>query len=151
MYSVQPSPWKVLYLYANYEKKVCAALTRLEVESYLPLYLVKSKWSDRTKILEKPLFPNYLFVRPSDKQMYELLNVHGVIRYVAFGGKAAAVPDQDVQQIKSLISMQHDMLRPSRADPGKRTPADPGAILRNLQGSIVKRLNATFLHVFQVA
>ncbi len=151
MYPTQPSPWKVLYLYTNYEKKVYAALTRMEVESYLPLYLVESKWSDRTKILEKPLFPNYLFVRPADNRMYELLNVHGVVRYVAFDGKAAVVPDYDIQQIRSLLSLQHAMLRPSRADPQKIAPAALHTILLNLRNSVVKRLNATFLQIFQVA
>jgi transcription antitermination factor NusG len=123
----------------------------MEIESYLPLYLVESKWSDRTKILEKPLFPNYLFVRPADNLTYQLLNVHGVVRYVVFDGKAAAVPDQDIQQIRSLLSLQHDLLRPSRADPQRTAPTAPHTILRNLQNSVVKRLNATFLQIFQVA
>lgn len=148
MYPVQLSPWKVIYLYPNFEKKVLKTLTGMKVESYLPLYLVKRKWSDRIKLLEKPLFPNYLFVRPAQKLMYEVLGVHGVVKYVSFDGRPAYVPDKEIVQIRSIVAIQQRLLR-ERQDIAENA-AITGLVndLRCLQGGVVKRLNETFTQIF---
>lgn len=148
MYLEQPSPWQVIYLYPNYEKKVYAALTKMKVEAYLPLYLVKRKWSDRVKILEKPLFPNYLFVRPNDREMYGLLNVPGIVRYVVFDGKGATLSHNEVMQIRSLIAMQHDLFRKTTASRENNDDTGLHSMLKDLKSSVEKRLNTTFLHAF---
>lgn len=148
MYPVKPSPWKVLYLYPNYEKKVFNVLTGMKIESYLPLYLVKRKWSDRIKLLEKPLFPNYLFVRPTQQLMYEVLSIHGVVRYVSFDGHPAQVPDQEIIQIRSIVAMQQCLLREQQPIVGNSIITGLVNDLRCLQGGVVKRLNHTFAQIF---
>jgi transcription antitermination factor NusG len=135
-------------LYPNYEKKVLRALTGMKVESYLPLYLVKRKWSDRIKLLERPLFPNYVFVRPDQKLTYEVLGIRGVVRYVSFDGRPALVPDQEIVQMRSIVAMQQHLLREQQPVAGNSTITGLVNELRCLQGGVVRRLNRTFAQIF---
>jgi len=57
------SPWYVLHVLSNCEKKVAKSLTVRSVEHFLPLYSERVKWTDRTVIAERPLFPGYVFAR----------------------------------------------------------------------------------------
>ena len=56
-------PWHVLHVIANHEKKAATHLAARSVEYFLPLYKEESRWSDRSVILERPLFPGYVFLR----------------------------------------------------------------------------------------
>ena len=56
-------PWHVLYVIANHENRVVRHLTGRSLEHYLPVYSERSRWTDRTVALERPLFPGYVFVR----------------------------------------------------------------------------------------
>lgn len=56
-------PWRVLQVIANHEKKVARQLDVRSLEHYLPLYTDRSRWTDRTVTLQRPLFPGYVFVR----------------------------------------------------------------------------------------
>ena len=58
-------PWSALQVKTNQEKRVAQHLQIRSVEHYLPVYTERSRWSDRTVTLERPLFPGYLFVRLS--------------------------------------------------------------------------------------
>lgn len=53
----------VQVLRGNCERRVRDQLRRLSIEEFLPLYTVRSRWSDRVATLERPLFPGYLFAR----------------------------------------------------------------------------------------
>jgi len=68
-------PWRVLHVIANHEKRVVQHLASRSLEHYLPLYSLKSQWSDRTVALERPLFPCYVLL--GSKRLTEsLFSVH---------------------------------------------------------------------------
>jgi len=50
------SPWHVLHVVSNHEKRVAQHLSVRSVEHYLPLYTERVKWTDRTAVVERPLF-----------------------------------------------------------------------------------------------
>ena len=97
------SNWYVLYTYPNYEKKVNHALEIREVPCFLPLYKATRQWSDRKKTVEMPLFPNYVFVNPCDIKRFDILNIYGVAKYVAFNGKPVKIQDQVIDQIRKMM------------------------------------------------
>ena len=74
------SPWQVLHVIANHEKRVAQHLSVRSLEHYLPLYTERSKWTDRSVILERPLFMSYLFVRFSPHAKLSVVSTPGVIR-----------------------------------------------------------------------
>ena len=91
--------WYALYTRSRYEKKLNQDLMTRGIECYLPLKVEKKKWSDRVKVIEEPLLRGYLFVKVSNREYFNVLNANGAVSYVAFEGKAAAIPI-----IKSNIS-----------------------------------------------
>lgn len=73
------NPWRVLQIRTNHEKRVTQHLFVRSIEHYLPLYSERSRWSDRTVVLERPLFPGYLFARFSSHDRVSVISAPGVI------------------------------------------------------------------------
>lgn len=95
--------WYVAYTYPNAEKKVKRMLEQSGVTSFLPLQKVVRKWSDRTKKLELPFFPNYIFIYTSFKEMHIPLKIKGILRYVTFEGNAATISDGVIESLKKIL------------------------------------------------
>lgn len=94
--------WHAVYTYPNQEKKIYTTLVNKNIESYLPLQRVIRRWSDRTKVLQVPLFPNYLFVHINNSERGKVLGISGVTRILSFEGRPAIIPDTDIQTIRQL-------------------------------------------------
>ena len=77
MYS---SPWHVLHVLSNHEKRVAQHLVVRSVEHYLPLYSERVKWTDRTVVAERPLFSGYVFARYSLQSRISVISTPGVLR-----------------------------------------------------------------------
>jgi transcriptional antiterminator RfaH len=67
--------------------------------------LVKTlrQWSDRKKKVEIPLISSYVFVNVSEREYYSVLDVPGVVRYVTFEGKAAPIPENQIETLQKAI------------------------------------------------
>jgi transcription antitermination factor NusG len=77
---MQSNPWCVLQVLTNHEKRVAQHLTVRSLEHYLPLYTERSRWTDRTVTLQRPLFPGYLFVRYATGSRIALVSTPGVLK-----------------------------------------------------------------------
>ena len=95
--------WYAAYTKPRNEKKVFERLTENGIETFLPLQKRLKQWSDRKKMVEEPLFRSYIFVRIGEKDYYNVLNTPGVVRYVTFGGRAAPIPERQIEQVKQLL------------------------------------------------
>jgi len=103
--------WYVLYTQPRAEKKVQERLQALVEECYLPLHKAPHVWSDRIKMVEKPLFSSYIFVRCNVSELYSLLQVSGVVRVVYYCGKPAVIRPKEIDEIKSFLekSANHEL------------------------------------------
>ena len=95
--------WYVLYTQPRAEKKVYERLQPIIEDCYLPLHKSPSVWSDRVKIVEKPLFSSYIFVRCNEGALYPLLRISGVVRIVFYCGKPAVIRPKEIAEIKSFL------------------------------------------------
>ena len=95
--------WYALYTFPRFEKKIYKRLTDRGIESYLPLQKKLRIWKDRKKWIEEPLLRSCVFVKASELEYYTILNVEGVVRYVSFSGKAAIIPEWQIQAMQKLI------------------------------------------------
>jgi transcriptional antiterminator NusG len=77
---MSPSPWHVLFVVANHEKKVAQHLSVRSIEHYLPLYPERSRWSDRWVMVQRPLFVGYVFARYSSQTRLSVVSTPGVVR-----------------------------------------------------------------------
>jgi transcription antitermination factor NusG len=99
--------WNVIYTCPKTEKKVHNSLTKLNVDSYLPLQKVVRQWSDRKKKIEVPMFPNYVFVKVDLTEHWKVLSVNGVVRFINFAGILSKVPDYEIDMIKRILQDEH--------------------------------------------
>lgn len=100
--------WYVLYVKSRYERKVYEALQNLSIEAFLPLIKEQRTWSDRKKMVEKPLFPSYVFVNiNSSLDFYKTLAVNGACMYIRFGMEYAKISEQEISKIKLLIDKKY--------------------------------------------
>ena len=96
--------WYVIYTYPKAEKKVDRKLKEMGILSFLPLYEEVRQWRDRKKKLKVPLFPNYVFVRISSHNRFDVLKVKEAVRYVSFEGNPAIVSEEIVHSLKGILS-----------------------------------------------
>src|SRR5262249_7810691 len=71
-------------------------------ESYLPVYRTRRKWSDRSKSLELPLFPGYLFCRLDVQNRLPVLTTPGVLSIVGAGKNLIPVSDREIEAIRTI-------------------------------------------------
>ena len=96
--------WYAAYTCANHEKRVAAELGARDVEHFLPLYSSMRRWKDRRVQLELPLFPGYVFVRLALCDRQRVVQIPSVVRLVGFGGLPTALPDTEVDIMRSGLS-----------------------------------------------
>lgn len=93
--------WYAVYTSANHEKRVASQLEQRAIESFLPLYDAVHRWRDRKMRLQLPLFPSYVFVRMFLRERVRVLQVPGVARLVGFGERPLALPEQEIEILRS--------------------------------------------------
>jgi transcription antitermination factor NusG len=100
--------WYAVYIRSRAEKKVFIELENQHIENYLPLQKKIRQWSDRKKWIEAPLIPGYIFVKITKHDYEKVLKIPNVVSYVRFEGKAAIIPEYQIDTIKRLLR-QHDI------------------------------------------
>lgn len=94
--------WRALQVVANHEKRVVQHLTARSLEHYLPLYSQKSHWTDRTVVLQRPLFPGYVFVRFIQQEKSKVVSTPGVLHIVG-NGSAATISCIEIEKIRAAL------------------------------------------------
>lgn len=138
-------PWFVVYTKSRNEKKVAELLQKNGVEVFCPLVKLKKNWSDRTKIIETPLFNSYVFVNLPEKDRNLVFNVPGVIRYLFWLKKPAIVKDSEIESLKAVLHETMDSFSIENYQIGDTVKISEGAF-KGLDGVIEKQSN-TKLHV----
>lgn len=92
--------WFVVYARPRHEKRVAEQLNQRCIESFLPLYRTVRRWKDRRKLVYLPLFAGYLFVHIPIKERLEVLQLHGVVRFVEFDGTPVQVQENEIHTLQ---------------------------------------------------
>jgi transcription antitermination factor NusG len=109
---IPQSPWHVLHVRSNYEKRVAQHLMVRGVEHCLPLYRERAKWTDRTVITERPLFSGYVFARFLHESRIKVISTPGVLRSLG-DEEADLVSCAELDRIREGLASGH-LLRPHR-------------------------------------
>jgi len=115
-------PWYALHVRSQYERKVREALARQGTEAYLPVYTERSRWSDRTKTIERPLFPGYLFARADWGNRAAILGLAGVVRIVG------AVSEAELDQVRQVVDSGLPVAPCSYLTAGQKVKVIDGAL-----------------------
>lgn len=106
MSSFQTSGWFALQVVPQHERTVSSLLQYKGYELFSPTYPDRSQWADRKKIVQRPLFPGYVFCRQNESAVGLIRTTPGVIRIVCFGGQPAFVPDSEIEAISRALGSE---------------------------------------------
>jgi transcription antitermination factor NusG len=95
-------PWYAIRVRAQQEIIASQSLKGRGLEEFLPLYKSRSGWTDRVKVVSRPLLSGYVFCRFSPNQLAFVLDAAGCVQAVKCGTQLAPVPDEDIQALKRL-------------------------------------------------
>jgi transcriptional antiterminator RfaH len=95
--------WYAVYTKPRAEKQVNQRLLEEGVETFLPLQKTYRIWSDRKKLVEKPLLPSYLFVKTKVKNFHHVYRIQGIVKFVSFEGKPVSIPKKQIDNLRLLV------------------------------------------------
>ena len=104
------SQWFAIWTRSRHEQVVREQLERKHFEAFLPTITKWSRWKDRKKKIDWPLFPGYCFARFDPGDTLPILKCAGVVNIVSFEGKPAAIPEYELESIRLLVGseLQYD-------------------------------------------
>ena len=104
----QDLPWYVLYTKPRNEKKVAQRLSEAGYNVYCPLQKVRRQWSDRTKVLEEPLFKSYLFIQIEDSRRDEVFSFRDCALFVLVASSCTGTSSRNQHHPKVVGDYNHE-------------------------------------------
>lgn len=134
--AVQPNPWVVAHTRPRCEKKLKQYCDREGVEATLPLLPSAHRYRGKVVVFHKPLFPGYVFLRPTPDQ-------HRLLRSNDYVANLLDVFDQELfehQLNEILFALQSgcEVRLAPRIGKGTRVVIKSGP-LRGLEGWVEER------------
>ncbi len=108
---VAPSPptpfqWFAVWTRSRHEQVVREQLTTRHIEVFLPTITRWSRWKDRKKKIDWPLFPGYCFARFDAAEPLAVLKCTGVVNIVSIEGKPAPITEVELVSIRLLVGSE---------------------------------------------
>ncbi len=98
--------WFAIWTRSRHEKLVRDQLQQKDVEVFLPTIMKWSRWKDRKKQVEWPLFPGYCFARFDVTDRLPVLKCDGVVSIVGTDGMPSPIPPLEIDSIRQLIESE---------------------------------------------
>jgi transcription termination/antitermination protein NusG len=95
--------WFALWTRSRHEQVVREQLEQRGVEAFLPTVTRWSRWKDRKKKIDWPLFPGYCFARFHARERLSVLKCMGVVNIISFEGEPAPIPEHEIVGIRQLV------------------------------------------------
>ena len=92
----QDTAWYAVWTRSRHEQVVREQLERKGLEAFLPTITRWSRWKDRKKQIDWPLFPGYCFARFNGGDRLPVLKCTGVVNIVSFDGEIAPIPEHEI-------------------------------------------------------
>ena len=91
---------------SRHEQAVREQLERKGLEAFLPTVTRWSRWKDRKKQIDWPLFPGYCFARFDAAGRLPVLKCSGVVSIVSFDGDIVPIPEIEIDGIRRLVESE---------------------------------------------
>ena len=130
--------WYALYTRPRAEKLVYQRLVEAAIETFLPLQKTYRMWSDRKKLVEKPLLTSYIFVRTSKKNFPKVYRTNGVVKFVSFEGQPVSIPQNQIDNLRLLINSDAEIeVSLEKFEKGDNVEVINGALI-GLTGELIR-------------
>jgi transcription termination/antitermination protein NusG len=101
-----PATWYALWTRSRHEQVVRTQLEQKQIEAFLPTVTKWSRWKDRKKLVDWPLFPGYCFAKFDPNARLPVLTCAGVVNIVSFEGEPAPIPEHEIAGIRQLVDSE---------------------------------------------
>lgn len=95
--------WICIQVRSGCELRSALGLKDRGYESFVPVFEQKRQWSDRTKIVQVPLFTGYVFLRFNATNTHPVITVPGVIRFVGTAGVPTPIEDAEIAALQLTV------------------------------------------------
>ncbi len=130
--------WYALYTKPRAEKQVHQRLTESDIETFLPMQKTIRIWSDRKKLVEKPLLSSYVFVRTNYKSFPLVYKTIGVVKFISFDGQPVAIPQKQIDNLRLIINSNADVeVTSEKFEQGDSVEVVNGSLI-GLTGELIK-------------
>jgi transcription antitermination factor NusG len=132
--------WYALYTRSRFEKKMLGELTGRNIEVFLPMREILSRWKDRKKRIWMPMFPGYIFVHHVDtpENRFRILNIPGAVRFVGKEGHAESIPEEQILGVRRFLEASVTVDPYPYVRVGSRVEVIAGP-LKGIQGILVEK------------
>ncbi len=96
-----PNFWYAIHTRAKCERAVDSDISGFCI-TFLPIQIVKRKWSDRYKKLEVPLIPSYVFVKFTEDDRLRIYRHPNVIKVLGINGRFNPIPDREIELVRRI-------------------------------------------------
>jgi len=100
--SPSPRAWYAVYTHSRAEKRVLQRIEDEGLEAFLPMQKCIRKWSDRKKLIDKPIISSYVFVKVKKRDFSKVLKTMGVVKFIMFEGQPVTIPEEQILNLKIL-------------------------------------------------
>ncbi|WP_299568270.1 transcription/translation regulatory transformer protein RfaH [uncultured Shewanella sp.] len=99
--------WYLLYCKPRNERRAQQNLAMQQIESYLPIVQEEKTSQGKTKLIEVPLFPCYLFIYfdPTEVSVSRIHSTRGASRIIGCREDMTAIDDRIIQGIKNRVML----------------------------------------------
>lgn len=95
--------WYAVRVRSQHEDMVERHLRARGLESFLPMYSRRQRWSDRFKVVEFPLFPGYVFCRFDPANRLPVVTAPGVVHLVGAGKNPLPIDAAEIEAIQTAV------------------------------------------------
>jgi len=137
--SVHAGKWYALQTVPRHEKTVGIQLQMDGLDVFIPTFRKESKWSDRRKVLDLPIFPGYAFLRSSDISLdrKHIYRNRSVVRLLSSSAGPAEIPEAEIAAVRRVTQSGTAVEPVPFLTVGQRVRIKNGA-LQGLEGSLLK-------------
>src|SRR4026209_2305256 len=98
--------WYAVWTRSRHEQVVRDQIARKHFDAFLPTIPRWSRWKDRKKKIDWPLFPGYCFARFNSRERQPILKCSGVVNIISFEGEPAPIPEHEIDGIRALVGSE---------------------------------------------
>ena len=133
----EPLRWYGVQVRPRCEVRSAAALDNRGYESFLPIGMIRRRWSDRIKETRVPLIPGYVFCRLDIQRRLGVLTSPGVVCIVGSGKAPLPIEEREISLLRALVASGLDAQPCPYLGEGSRVEIDRGP-LRGVVGVIAR-------------
>ena len=140
--------WYALFVRTKYERVIEERLKDKGFETYVPTQPVHRKWADRIKVVDSPLFPNYVFCRFDPAASFPVVTTPDVRCVVGTGRNPTPIPAEEIYGLRQLVLHGKAVEAVDQMiEPGQRVVVVSGP-LEGVEGTVIRTKGSLRLVVY---